>query len=162
MRKKPYAEMTDAEFSKAVQDECGYDPLPSDWTRASICGPYTGTRDLIAKYKKGERIGDVDLVRELTLILAQSIFLEQMDNAQRSIVHIAAERLFKPIAAGREEAKKHKGEKRAGPRHSQWRQMFDESRTKNPALTKQAFGMRNAPKLGRTSGTIRKAIARLK
>jgi hypothetical protein len=159
----PYAKMTDAEFRKAVQDECGFDPLPRDWTRARIDGPYTGTRDLIAKYKKGERITDTDLVRQLILILTQSIFLDQLDNAQRSIIHIAACRWFKPIAAGREEAKKHKGEKRKAPLYSQYKKMADELLAKNPALSSsKALGEHIARKLGGKPDTVRKVVAKLR
>jgi hypothetical protein len=154
--------MTDAEFRKAVQDECGYDPLPRDWTRARIDGPYTGTRDLVAKFKKGEKIKDIDLVRQLILILTQSIFLDQLDNAQRLIIHMAACRWFKPIAAGREEAKSHKGEKRKAPLYSQYKKMTDESLAKNPVQSNVALGRHIAQKLGGNPETVRKVIAKLR
>jgi hypothetical protein len=159
---KPYAEMNDAEFRRTVQEECGFDPLPRDWTRARIDGPYTGTRDLIANYKKGERISDVDLVRELVLILAQSYFLENLDNAQRSIVHIAIERLFKPVHKGREAAKKHKGTKLKASLYSQYEKMVDELLAKNPSLKNRALGVHIARKLGGKPDTIRKVIPKLR
>jgi len=164
--------MADAEFCKTVQEGYGFDPLPRDWTRARMRarksgvanatpdGPYTGTRDLIAKYKKGERISDVDLVRELVLIIAQSIFLEHLDNAQRSILHIAAEKIFKPIAKGREEAKKHKGTKRKASLHSQYNKLADELSAKNPALSNnKVLAVHIARKLGGNPDWIRKVIA---
>ena len=160
---KSYAEMSDAEFRKAVNSECGYDPLPPDWTRVRIDDkPYTGTKDLIAKYKKGERISDVDLVRELILILTQSIFLEQLDNAQRSILHIAIEKFFKPIAAGRKEAKNQKGKKRKASLYSQYEKTAAEFLAKNPSLSDSDLGKYIARRHGGNPDTIRKVIAKLR
>jgi hypothetical protein len=167
MTPKPYAEMTDAEFRRAVKDEHGFDPLPPDRPKAPV-KQYTGTDDLIAQFKQHGRVKNADLVRQLALAVAQSDFAQSDSGSEviirREIVHIAAIKLFGAVQWSRAQAEAQKGKKRAGSHHSQWQQMANGFWANNGSLTKNGAAKLIARKLGGTTraDTIRRVIVKPK
>jgi hypothetical protein len=160
---KPYAEMTDDEFRKAVKDEFRFDPLPVDRPKVRI-EPYTGTAKLLEQLREdSKKAKSGDLVRSKVLWLAEAAagFSPKMSTLL-AIDHEILVRVNRGAKFGQEQTEKQRGEKRAAALHSRWQQMANEIWAKNRSLTNFAVGKRIAEKLGGNAGTIRKVIVKPK
>lgn len=159
---KPYAEMTDAEYRKAVKDEFGYDPLSPDQPKVHIT-QYTGTAKLLEQIKQGTKVQNQDLVRELVLWLAQAVAGFDPD-MRGEILYAVATKLHDSVKRGRKSAETQKGKKRAAALHSQWQQMANGYWAKNRSLSKRDVGKLIKRKLGgkTDADTVRKKIVKPK